>query len=88
MFAEVDAEALVFGADEDGGDDVAAAVEHLLVIVEDDGLDRCTHMKTPKQILWAIGWCFVSNMLKQIKPTAPTIANMIAQTLRNASRFL
>ncbi len=47
MLARFDAEALVFGADEDGGDDVAGAAREVSVICERGEEDfRQLYMKT------------------------------------------
>jgi hypothetical protein len=47
----------------------------------------CTYIKTPSSTSWAVGWCFVSKMVRRIRPAAPTIAAMIEQTLRKASHL-
>ena len=72
MFTKMDTEALVFGADEDGADDVAGA-ELIVSIKGNEGLWK-TYMKRRRNPSWRRGCRRVSKIERRIRPAVPAMA--------------
>jgi hypothetical protein len=89
VFSPVNAETLVFSANENGRDDVAATGRFSLAdILAENPLRQETYMKTANIAWWTLGKRLVSKMVKKIKPKPPMIAKAIAKPDRIFSVML
>lgn len=81
VFPVVNSKTLVFGADEDGGDDVAGT-GRIMLARHGRGIEESSYIKTTNIALCTLEWFFVSKIVRRTNPAAPMTAKMVANTLR------